>query len=252
MRWPAGVVFAWLAAAGCSDGAAHDDGTLWVFVFTRETDWMHPSNPVAAQALQDLGERRGWNVTVSDDPVDVNDDRLDQTDVVVFSLTSGNILGPDERRKLESYFARGGGFVGIHSASHTEWDWPFFLSRVVPVTFLTHPFPMNVLPGTITVENDHPIVEGVPRPWADADEFYTFAERPEDIPGLTILLALDETKMGAEYPDGDRVGYHPIAFTHELSGGRSFYTALGHTPESYADPVFMGMLERAIDWSADR
>ncbi len=242
------------ALAGCGD----NEKGISVLVMTRQTDWMHDSNPVAADALAQLGAARGWTVTVTDDPATFTPDVLARTDVVVFSVTSGDILDDASRAAMEDYFAAGGGFVGIHSASHTEWDWPFYLSNVVPVTFETHPSPYNgapsnVLPGTLDVlDPADPIMHLVESPWMHDDEFYTFYQRPEDIPALHLRRALDESAMGPDYPDAVRVGFHPLAFTHELSGGRSFYTALGHTSESYSDPVFMLMVQQGIEWAARR
>ena len=221
-------------------------------VYTRQTAWMHPSNAVAAQALADLGAENGWTVAVSDDPAYFREATLRGVDVVVFSVTSGDVLDDESRLNLGYFLQHGGGFVGIHSPSYTEFDWPFYVEKVVPVTFLTHPFPNNVLAGQLTVEDStHPIVAELPNPWPHTDEFYVFNERPENIPGLHLLLALDEDHV-VDYPDVDRVGYHPNTFSYELDGSRTFYTALGHTPESYAEPAFMGMIQRAIEWTANR
>ena len=221
-----------VATTACGDnGHPGTDGPLSIAVFNRQTDWIHPSNPIALQALVDMAHARGWSVTTSEDPAFFTPELLRDTDVVVFSVTSGNILDDNSRAELGAFIERGGGFVGIHSASHTEWDWPLYLERIVPVTFLTHPTPMNLLSGNLTVEDPaDPVVGELPNPWSLTDEFYTFSQRPEDIAGLHIQLALDEDSVQG-YPDGDRVGYHPITFSNELAGGRSFYTALGHAPE---------------------
>ena len=223
-------------------------GALSILVFTKQNDWQHPSNPVAAQALADLAARKGWAVTLTADAGAITADRLAHTDVVIFSLTSANILGDGQRASLEAFFRGGGGFVGIHSASYTEWDWPFYLANLVPVTFKTHPSPVNVQPGSLTIEDRDFLTADLPSPWLRSDEFYSFNQRPEDIAGLHMLVALDESSLGPDY-NPPKIGYHPLAFTHELSGGRTFYTALGHTPESYSDPAFMAMLERGIEWA---
>jgi type 1 glutamine amidotransferase len=242
-----------LALAACGDNLTPGGtGPISIVVLDRQTDWIHPSNPVAVQALVDMGSANGWTVATSDSDSYIRDATLYGVDVVVFSVTSGDILDDEARLALGAFFQRGGGFVGIHSPSHTEWDWPFYLEKVVPVTFLTHPFPMNVLSGQLIVEDPaDPIVGELPNPWSHADEFYTFSQRPEDIPGLHIQLALDEDHV-VDYPDADRVGYHPITFSHELDGGRAFYTALGHTPESYSEPLFLQMIQRGIEWAAYR
>lgn len=238
-----------LAVGACGDNL-DGERPYSVIVYSRQNLWGHASNPVAAQAIVDLEETRGWEVERASDPWIFTPERLASTDVVVFAVTSGEILDEPSRAALEQFFASGGGFVGIHSASATELEWPFYTERLVPVRFRGHPWPVAVQPGALTVESEHPIVGDLPSPWMHEDEFYTFHERPEEL-GLDLLVALDESSMGADYGPEVRVGYHPLAFAHERSGGRSFYTALGHTPESYTEPEFMGMLERGIAWAAE-
>lgn len=222
---------------------------LRAIVFHRENQWNHPSNPVAVEALRERAATRGWRATFTDDPA-VFTSELGGIDVVVFSLTSGNVLDDAARAALEPYFTAGGGFVGTHSASSTEHDWPFY-KTLVPATFKTHPTSPAERAAIVTVESDHPITRGAPDPWMRVDEWYTFNERPEDL-GVDVLLALDEASLGPDYGEGLAVGYHPLAWAHEQHGGRAFYTALGHTPESYAEPAFMDMLVRGIEWAARR
>lgn len=250
MRATVLLVAVLLAACGDNEPPIPPDDAFSVLVFTKQNEWMHASNPVAAQAIKDLGTKNGWYVVVSDDPGVFNPPQLAHTNVVIFSVTSANILNAGARANLEAFFQGGGGFVGIHSASHTEWDWPFYLSSLVPVTFETHPSPVNVQQGRLTIESQHPITADIPNPWVRSDEYYTFYQRPENIPGLQMLVALDESSMGPDY-NPPKIGYHPLAFTHELSGGRTFYTALGHTPESYSEPAFMTMLEHGIEWAGN-
>lgn len=247
-------VVALLAATACGDNAH----PFSVIVFTRQTEWMHTSNPLAADALVAMGAKQGWEVEVADDPAVFTKDRLDRTDVVVFSITSGNILDDTARSNLEPFFKDGHGFVGIHSASYTEFDWTFYRTVLLPVSFKTHPAPANgapsnILDGTLDLlDAKSPIVRGLPNPWLRPDEFYTFNERPEDIPGLHLLIGLDESTMGPDYPDAVRVGFHPLTFTHENSGTRVFYTALGHTDESYSDPDFLRLIQQGIEWAGRR
>jgi cytochrome c len=238
------ALVAWLAACG------DNEQPFSVIVFTRQNEWNHTSNPIAAQALQQMAIDQGWLVQVTDDPAVFTNSTLDDTSVVIFSVVSGNILDDDARANLERFFRHGGGFVGIHSASSAEFDWPFYGETLVPVAFKTHPTPNNVQMGTLDVlDPDSPIMRGIPNPWLRADEFYTFWQRPEDVKGLHLLNALDEASMGPDYPDDVRVGFHPLTFWHQNQGTRVFYTALGHTDESYSDPDFLRMLEQAIEWA---
>ena len=251
MRWTT-VLAALAALAGCGDAAdppiakiCPPGDPMSVLVITRQTVWDHPSNPVAADAIRAMALARGWRIEVAGDPIVVTEDQLTRTDVIVFSLTSGVILDDEQHALLERFFRSAGGFAGTHSASFTEGDWPFY-GKLVPVSFKAHP---PVFEGHLTIEDSHdPIVAGLPDPWIRSDELYTFDGRPEDL-GVHVLLALDESAVPDSYPQDMRVGYHPITWTHDLHGFRAFYTALGHTIESYREPLFLQMLEHGIAWA---
>jgi type 1 glutamine amidotransferase len=218
-----------------------------VLVYTRENLWQHGSTPVARDAIVAMCGTRGFAVTASSDPR-VFAERLGVTDVVVFAVTSGEVLGEDARAAFEPWLRGGGGMVGIHSASATELSWPFFV-EAVGAQFLSHA--PGLFEATVRVEAAaHPIVTGTPPAWVRTDEWYVFTDRPEERAGLEVLLALDEESLPAAYPAEFNVGYHPIAWAHQRVGGRVFYTAMGHTVESYAEPAFLDLLARGILWAA--
>jgi hypothetical protein len=248
-----------LAAAGaCGDeerGAATIDGACTggadgprVLVYTRENLWQHPSTPVARDALLAMCASHGFTVTATHDPRAFTDGHLEASEVVVFAVTSGEVLDPPARAAFEPWLRAGGGLVGLHSASATELSWPFFV-EAIGAQFLAHP--PGLFAATVTVEAPaHPITSGLPAGWARTEEWYQFTDRPEARGGLEVLLALDEETLPAGYPAEFRVGYHPIAWAHQPFGGRVFYTAMGHTVESYAEPAFIGLIARAILWAA--
>jgi type 1 glutamine amidotransferase len=43
-------------------------------------------------------------------------------------------------------------------------------------------------------------------------------------------------------------GDHPVVWCQEYDGGRAWYTALGHTNESYAEEAFLQHLLGGIQW----
>lgn len=257
MRWLA--VTALVAVAACGDNrAAPRPAAITaacvgtgagprVLVFSRETLWMHPSTPVAQAALVDMCRTRGFDVIASSDPAVFAAERLAEVDVVVFAVTSGNVLDAAGRAAFEPWVRGGGGVVGLHSASATEYDWPFFVA-LIGARFRTHPPVLTV--ADVTVEDPTaPVIAGLPSRWPRTDEWYAFHERPED-QGVHVVLALDEATAQPPLPDDQRAGYHPIAWTDDRLGGRMFYTAMGHTPESYAEPAFLDLIAQAITWVA--
>ena len=224
-----------------------------VLIFRKEALWVHPSNAVAAPVLEHECEALGMHVEISDDASLFTRTNLERFDVVVFSLTSGETLNAAERQAFHAWFINHGSFVGIHSASYTDITDPFMV-EMIGATFKTHP---PVASATVNVvDTKHPITQGLGTKFRREDEWYTFERRPEDNPQVHVLLTLDEQSahpnyFGADASPGLSVGYHPHTWTIERTSSRMFYTAMGHTPESWSEPPFVSMVVRAIIWAAE-
>jgi cytochrome c len=162
---------------------------------------------------------------------------------VVFLHTTGDVLDEAGQAALERYVAGGGGFAGVHSAADTEYDWAWY-GELVGAYFASHP---PVTPAVVRVEDpNHPSTAHLPAEWARADEWYAFRSNPRG--RVHVLATVDESSYepGAAAMGAD----HPIVCCHEIGAGRAWYTALGHTPESYADPVFREHLWNGIKSAA--
>lgn len=237
------------ATLGAPDASAPEE--LRVLVFARETEWFHGSNPVAREVVAREGAQRGWEVTVTDEPAAFTEGALAPFDVVVFLLTSGMVLDAAQRDALHAHLAKGRGFVGVHSASHTDYDSAYY-RNLIGADFRGHP---PVMAATLVVDDPtHPATRHLPLRWARTDEWYTFAQRPEENPRLHVLLSLDESSVpgypGEGAPQWLAVGRHPLAWTQELGGARVFYTALGHTVESWSEEPFVTSVIEGVRWAA--
>jgi type 1 glutamine amidotransferase len=223
-------------------------GAPRILVFSRENLWTHSSTPVARQTFLELCGSHGFSVVASQDPRSFND-RLPTTDVVVFGVTSGEVLDEPSRAAFEAWARAGGGVIGIHAASATEATWPFFLP-LIGGTFGGH---AEHFTGRTVFENrSHPVLASVPSPELSRfDEWYSFTTHPEQ-GGVTVLMSLDEQSMPATYPQELRMGYHALTWVHEPFGARVFYTALGHYEDIYAEPWFRNVLVDAVRWAARR
>lgn len=214
--------------------------SMSVLVFSRTQGFRHDSIPAGIAAIQALGQAHGFAVQASEDPALFSDTGLRGVGVVVFLNTSGNVLNNDQQAAFERFVQRGGGFVGVHSASDTEYSWPWY-GGLVGSYFDHHP---AIQPATIQVVSPgHPSTAGLPPLWTRTDEWYNFRRVPE---GGEVLLRLDE----ASYSGGSMGGNHPIAWCQRYDGGRAWYTGLGHTSESYAEPLFLQHLLGGIRWAA--
>jgi type 1 glutamine amidotransferase len=208
-----------------------------VLVFTKTAGFRHESIPAAVAALRGLAERHGLAVDHTEDAAAFGEGNLTRYRAVVFASTTGDVLDGATQRAFEGYIAAGGGYLGIHAAAATEYGWPWY-GALVGAYFHSHP------PGlqTGTVSFARPVA-GRGR-WRVTDEFYNFRTNPR--PRVTVIATLDERT----YRGGAMGADHPIAWCQTVAGGRSWYTGLGHRPELYADPTFVGHLERGLLFAA--
>jgi type 1 glutamine amidotransferase len=240
------VVLAALAAIGLSlVGGAPDTpeakARFRVLVFSKTAGFRHDSIPAGIAAIHRLGSKAGFSVTATEDASVFRLKRLRRFEAVVFLNTTGDVLDPSRRSAFEAYIRRGGGFVGVHSATDTDYDWPFY-GGLVGARFESHPAIQPA--GIAVVDRKHPSTRHLPARWTRTDEWYNFAANPRG--AVHVLAVLDESS----YQGGTMGADHPIAWCHRFRGGRSWYTAGGHTQESYAEPLFRKHLLGGILWAA--
>lgn len=199
-----------------------------VLVFTKTSGFRHKSIETGVKTIEELSKLNNFEITHTEDAAVFTPDSLKQYQLVIFLNTTGDILNADEEKAFESFIKNGGSFMGIHSATDTEYEWPWF-GKLVGAYFLNHP---EQATATIKrVNSKHPSTKHLQEKWVHYDEWYNFKSINQDI---NVLLNLDELT----YEGGKNGENHPIAWYHEFDGGRSFYTGLGHTDESYAEPEF--------------
>lgn len=227
-----------LLLSGCTTTAPPDMAR--VLVYTNANGYVHASIPDGVAALRELGAERGFEVQATDDSLAFTPDRLATYAAVVFLSTSGDVLGPAQEAAFEAYINGGGGYVGVHAASDTEYEWPGY-GQIVGAYFDNHPAIQEA--SVDVVDADHPATRGLPARWTRTDEWYSFRAAPT---GVDVLLRLDEST----YAGGTMGSDHPIAWAHAVGDGRAVYTALGHTAESYAEAAFRDHLAGAVCWAA--
>jgi type 1 glutamine amidotransferase len=212
-----------------------------LLIFSKTSGYRHPAIEPAINAIEKLASTHDFEVESTEDAKRFNDVDLARFDAVCFLMTTGDVLNADEQQAFEHFIHSGGGFCGVHSASDTEYDWPWY-GELVGAYFQDHP---RVQTARIQVEEDsHPSTAHLNETWTKTDEWYNFRSPPPE--SATVLLRLDESSY-----KGGTMGEHPIAWFRAFDGGRSFYTGLGHTPESYQDPTFLGHLLGGLQYALD-
>lgn len=211
-----------------------------------------PSVKAAGEALKAMAERKGWALVTTDKGGAINGKTLSQFDAVIWNNISGDVLTLSQRKALQRYLRRGGGFVGIHgSAGDPTYFWDWYPDKLIGARFSMHPMAPQYQDARIMVNGAHPLAKGLPQEWTMNDEWYSFRTNPRAA-GAQVVLSLDEKSYSPVGPMGIdlRMGDHPIAWTNCIGKGRSFYSAIGHRPETYAQPQHVALLESAIDWAA--
>lgn len=222
-------LFLWLFTLVAFNAAGQENNAR-LLVFSKTEGFRHQSIPAGIEALKKMGQEQGFSITATEDAGYFTDQKLGEFDAVVFLNTTGDILDDAQQAAFEKYIRAGRGFVGIHSATDTEYDWPWY-GQLVGAYFKSHP---PTTKGRLkVVSHDHPSTEGLPGEFSRRDEWYNFKRNPSP-DTVNILVTIDETSYG----DGKNKS-HPVTWYHEFDGGRAFYTIMGHTPESFSEPIVL-------------
>ena len=230
-------------AAGASEAAAQKGAR--VLLFSHSTGYRHASIEPGVAAIQGLGAREKMTIVPSADPNVFSAEGLKGYDAIVFLSTSTDPKKPEsewfqgaKREALQGFVRRGGGIVAIHAASDSHYHWPWY-GKMIGGYFVSHP--QGTPEGTVkVVDRKHVATKGLPASIRRADEWYYFQDHN---PETHILVTLDPASIGEK-----DVNPNPVSWTHEFEGGRVFYTAMGHTPESYTDSNFLNHLAGGLRW----
>lgn len=210
-----------------------------VLIFTKAKGYYHKSIPTGIKALQQLCHANNIQADTTTDAGYFFGDSLARYNSVIFLSTSGDVLNDEQQDAFRQYIEMGGGFVGIHSATDTEYDWPWY-GKMLGAWFSSHP---KIQQARLIITNpDHPATRGLQSPWVRTDEWYNFKNMDSSI---QVLVSLDENS----YEGGLHGAVHPVAWCHSVGKGRSFYTSGGHSDESYSEPAFLNHLLGGIQYA---
>lgn len=238
-----------IAAFVSPPALAQPEGQPRVLLFSHTTGFRHPSIEQGVTAIQALGAREGLTIVHSEDPAVFSAEGLADIDAIVFLSTTTNPRNPDSewfqggrREALQRFVRGGGGVVGIHGAADSHYNWPWY-QQLIGGHFVRHP--SGTPEGALQViDKSHRAARGVDASMRLVDEWYYFDDYD---PRMTLLITLDPASIGE--PDANP---NPVSWAHEFDGGRVFYTAMGHTAESYSEKNFLNHLAGGLAWVLKR
>ncbi len=206
-----------------------------LLVFSKTAGFRHESIEAGQEALRNMAQEQGWQVDFTENDSAFYEESLRNYHAVIFLNTTGDVLNPEQENNFQRFIQAGGGFVGIHSATDTEYGWPWY-GKLVGAYFTSHPNNPNVREAEFFVtDHDHEACDSLPERFTRRDEFYNFKDISPDI---KVLVKIDEST----YEGGENNGDHPMSWYQEYDGGRAFYTGMGHTDETFSEPLFLNHL----------
>lgn len=212
-----------------------------VLMLTATAGFRHDSIPTAMTTMRSLGAAGGFTVDATENLSSLNVAALAPYDVIMFAMTSGELpLTPDQQSALIGFVQSGRGFIGVHSATDTLYEWPDY-GRLVGAYFKEHPWTQRAI--VVVEDPSHPSMMRVPSSFTLMEEFYTFRENPRG--RVQVLMRLDAASVGA-------AGDYPLAWAQPFGSGRAYYNALGHFPETWRDDRFQQQMTGAVRWAAGR
>lgn len=214
-----------------------------VLVFSKTKGYRHGSIPAGIVAIKLLGKRYGFQVDTTENADRFTEENLKNYRTIIFLSTTGDVLNDNQQLAFEHYIQAGGSYAGIHAATDTEYNWPWY-GKMVGGYFASHPGKPNVQIGKMTVTaGNHPAIDSIPQTFDKKDEFYDFKQFN---PNVKVLITVDEST----YTDGKMGSYHPMAWYQKYDGGRIFYTNFGHTDETFMEPIFLQHFWGGLRWAA--
>ncbi|NUT00732.1 MAG: ThuA domain-containing protein [Sphingomonas sp.] len=237
------LLIAVFVAAPAPSAARSNGGSILIYSGT--TGYRHDSIPAGIKAVSSIAARRGLTVVASEDPALFSAGSLKRfRAIVLLSCTTdpkkpdSEWLVGDRRTALQQFVRNGGGIVAIHAAADSHYFWPWY-GRMIGGHFTRHP--AGTPKGRVTVvAPDDPTVRGLPRTLERTDEWYYFEDYD---PVSKVIVTLDPATIGEQ-----DVNPNPMSWTRQINNGRIFYTAMGHTTESYSEPFFLQHVANGLDW----
>lgn len=235
--------------AHCS--IAQPQKQLNILVFSKTNGYRHDAISEGIACMKKIAKENKWKMEFTEDSAYFTDNNLVKFDVIVFLLTTGDILNDVQQKSFEKFIQSGKGFVAVHTGTDTEYKWEWY-GQLVGAYFIGHPPTQEV--KLIIEDQTHPSTKHFgTKQMVWKDEFYSFNQNPRA--EVKVLISIDESTFSISNEaflkeENLKMGDHPLVWCREFDGGRSFHTGLGHIPKLYKNPLMINHLVGGIKWAA--
>jgi type 1 glutamine amidotransferase len=215
-----------------------------VLYFSHSAGYRHDVIPTSLEILKGIGKTAPpFEVAASEDVSVFSAENLRRFHAVIFFTTGELPMSDPQKQALVDFVRDGGGFLGVHSATDTFYQWPEY-GRLIGGYFDQHPWHQQV---RIIADRFDPLVSFIGPSFTLADEIYQIRDFAD---GSHVVLRLDPSSVDLARDNVHRHPYGwPLAWTRSYGSGRVFYTALGHEEAVWRDARFQTLLHNAVQWA---
>ena len=231
-----------------------------VLLFSKTNGFPHSEAIASAiPAFEKMAKKNDWSIYTTNNAAIFNPEQLAKFDVVIWSNATGRNLTDEQRMAFKQYMENGGGFLGIHGTGDASHHWDWYYQTLIGAHFSHHPLSPQIQAANLHLACDstssYPCL-GLPTTFKRSDEWYVFYDNPR-ANGFNVLYTLEEKgvemsgniKFLVDDKDFGMGADHPIIWYKCLpNGGRTFYSAMGHTGASFQEPIHLEILEKGIQW----
>ena len=209
-----------------------------------------------------MGKSNDWNMVFSNSGGVFNDEQLAYFDVVIWNNATGRNLTDKQRQSFKKYMESGGNFIGIHGAGDFSHRWKWYEKELIGADFTHHSLNPQFQEATMNREcsDSSHLCSGLPLEWIRSEEWYVFTNNPRENKAKVVYTVDENTfnpsgnlKYLVSDKDFGMGDDHPIVWYKCLDGGgKSFYSALGHSGQAFQEEKHLKLLENAIKWAGDK
>jgi type 1 glutamine amidotransferase len=247
----------WLATLPQEGAQAEGQPMRRLLFVNRSMGFRHGTTATAAEIVVRLGwgyepatqllglppNQRLFLTTVTEDTDLLSPDILQRYDAIMFYTTGELPLSETQKQALLDFVKSGKGFVGVHSATDTFYQWSDY-GEMIGGYFNGHPWHQTV--RALVEDPNHPATRHLGTAWEVYDEIYQHRNWSRE--KVRVLLRLDPTSVDITRGKRDDQDY-ALAWCRQYGKGRVFYTALGHEERVWRDPKFQAHLLGGILWA---
>lgn len=242
-----------------------------ILVFSLTRGFRHKSIAVGNMMMQQMGEKTGaFEAIISNDLENFEPGKIDDFDAICFLNTTKEVFSPDKKqfkkmnaaekkkalelekrlkKSLMNYIKGGKGFIGIHAATDTFYEWPEY-GEMIGGYFDGHPWRAGTQ-VSIKVEDgeeEHPCCAHLDGENLNfKEEIYQF-KAPYDPKKLHILLRLDPEQTDISIGKRKDEDYG-VSWKKNHGNGRVFYSSLGHNDHIYDNAKVLQHFLSGMQWA---